>query len=426
MILIIGSGIAGLSAAYTLKQNRIDNQIIESRNTYGGLLDSIHFNGFRFDRAIHLSFADQPEVRAIFDQTPYITHKPESKNFDREYWLRHPVQNNLEPLPIEEKIELIKGFIERSEVEVNNYKDWLIYQYGKPFAEKYPLKYTLKYWTVDASELGLDWIGSRMYRASIDEVLRGAMTENTENVYYAKEMRYPIKGGYKAFLTPLIEEAAIQYNSKVTAINLQTKQLTINGNKIIDYSLLINTMPLPLLIQLIKDVPEQVKIASQKLWATSLDLISVGFNKSDVPKDLWFYIYDEDILASRVYSPSIKSSENCPEGKSSVQFEIYSSSNKPMNYSKEELKDNCKYALKKMGIANEEDIEFMKHDKIDYGNVVFYNGMEQDRAIVMDWLSLQGIFSAGRFGEWDYFWSHQAMESGFRAADKLIKIKERY
>jgi protoporphyrinogen oxidase len=419
-IVIIGSGIAGLSASYILKQNGIGSQIIESRNSYGGLLDSIHFNGFRFDRAIHLSFADQPEVRAIFDQTPYIAHKPESKNFDREYWLKHPVQNNLEPLPVEEKIELIKGFIERPEVEVNNYKDWLIYQYGKPFAEKYPLKYTLKYWTVDANELGLDWIGSRMYRVSIDEVLRGAMTANTENVYYAKEMRYPLKGGYKAFLTPLVEEATIEYNSEVTSINLQAKQLTINGKQIINFSSLINTMPLPMLIERIHNVPDNVKTAAKKLWATSLDLISVGFNKAAIPKDLWFYIYDEDILASRVYSPSIKSLENCPEGKSSVQFEIYSSSNKPMNYSKDELKQNCIYALKKMGLANEEDIEFLKHDKIEYGNVVFYNDMEQDREIITDWLTEQGIYLAGRFGEWDYFWSHQAMESGFKAAEKLL------
>ena len=422
--LILGAGIAGLSAAYKLKQNGFDSQIIESKKSYGGLLDSIHYNGFRFDRAIHLSFADQPDVRAIFDQTPYIIHKPESKNFDREHWLRHPVQNNLEPLPVEEKIELIKGFIERPEVEVNNYKDWLIYQYGKPFAEKYPLKYTLKYWTVDASELGLDWIGSRMYRVSVDEVLRGAMTANTENVYYAKEMRYPKKGGYKAFLTPLIADAFIQYESEVTSINLDTKQLTLNGNQIIHFSSLINTMPLPLLIERIQNVPDNVKTAAEKLWATSLDLISVGFNKADIPKDLWFYIYDEDILASRVYSPSIKSPENCPEGKSSVQFEIYSSCKRTMNYSKDELKENCIYALKKMGLANEEDLEFMKHDTIDYGNVVFYNGMEKDRAIVTDWLLEQGIVSAGRFGEWDYFWSHQAMESGFRAAEKLIKTNQ--
>lgn len=419
-IAIIGAGIAGLSAAYKLQQNGYSVKIYEQRSTYGGLLDKIEHNGFRFDRAIHLSFADQPEVREIFDQTPYFKHNPESKNFDREFWLRHPVQNNLEPLPVEEKVDIIKGFVNRPDIALNNYRDWLYYQYGESFSLRYPVKYTRKYWTVPPEELGVDWIGNRMYRPSLDEILRGAFTRDTDNVYYAKEMRYPKSGGYKSFLDPLVENANISYGLELTEIDLVNKVLLFTNGHTEEFDYIINTIPLPKLAETVKSAPTSVLAAAKNLWSTKVDLVSIGFNKPDIPKDLWFYIYDEDILASRVYSPSIKSPDNAPEGKSSVQFEIYSSVEGPLAQSIEELKDNCVYALQKMKIANDDDIEFVKHDVIDFGNVVFYKGMEGDREIVREWAKRENIFLAGRFGCWEYYWSHQAMKSGFDAADNLI------
>ena len=157
----------------------------------------------------------------------------------------------------------------------------------------------------------------------------------------------------------------------------------------------------------------------QKLWQPrSIWCRLVLVN--DIIKELWFYIYDEDIWASRAYSPSVKSPANCPPQTSSLQFEIYSSHAKPQSNSVEALKENCIYGLEKMGLATRDEIALIEHDRIDFGNVVFYNGMEQDRAIVLDWLDDKPVFSAGRFGEWDYFWSHQSMESGFKAANAII------
>jgi len=299
----------------------------------------------------------------------------------------------------------------------------LIYQYGKPFAEKYPIKYTKKYWTVEASQLGVEWIGNRMHRPDIDQVLHGAMNKETGNFYYTKEMRYPKKGGYKAFLDPIVDESCIKYNYSLHSILPSQKKLIFKNSFEVNYDHIVSTIPLPELVNKIKtSIPKNVIDAANRLWATSVDLISVAFNKPDIPKHLWFYIYDEDILASRVYSPSIKSPDNCPTGKSSIQFEIYQSKNNQNETSSSKLKENCLFAIKKMNLATEDDIEFMLHDKIEHGNVTFYSGMESDRDLVLKWLRSLGIHVAGRFGEWEYFWSHQSMESGFKAADQIMSI----
>lgn len=420
-ICVIGAGIAGLGVSYYLKERRVACTVYESKHEYGGLLNNFEVNGFRFDNAVHLSFADTASTREIFDQTPYYTHRPESKCFEVDRWLRHPVTNNLYPLAVEEKVELIKGFVNRPEIKVDNYSDWLNYQYGYALAERYPLAYTKKYWTVDAKDLGIEWIGNRMHRTTLDEVLKGAMTPETENVYYAKEMRYPKTGGYKSFLDPLLESSEIIYNHELEHLDIEKKSLTFSAGQVVTFDHLVTTMPMPQLIERTSDAPEVVRDAAKKLFSTRVDLVSVGFNRPDVPKDLWFYIYDRDIYASRAYSPSIKSPDSCPIGCSSLQFEIYSSKSSTDQYSSEELKSNCIYALKKLGLAEVRDVAVVHHKQLPFGNVVFYKGMEMDRKIVRDWLTSKDIVCAGRFGTWDYLWSHQALQSGFEAAEKILE-----
>ncbi len=420
-IVILGAGIAGISAAYHLKKAGIDSTIFEANSQKGGLLDNFLIDGFRFDNAIHLSFATEPEVRKVFDPTPHTAHPAVSWCWDNEQWLKHPVQNNMFPLEASQRVDLISGLVERPNIEINNYQDWLIYQYGEPIATRWQLPYTEKYWTLPASELGIGWIGNRVRRADIKEVLHGAFTTETPSYYYATEMRYPKQGGYKAFIEPMISEVDIHCEYKATKIFIDNKEVQFENGESSSYDQLINTMPLPELIKIIDNVPDNVCEAAATLFATSVDLISVAFNKADVQPHLWFYIYDKEILAARAYSPSIKSADNVPNGHSSLQFEIYSSPKNPQTHSPEEMKANTMMALKKMGlIENDNEILFMHHKQLPWGNVVFDLGMEERRDLVLDWLKQVGIQTAGRFGEWAYLWSNQAFMSGMRASQKIL------
>ena len=410
-VMILGAGIAGLGAALKAREMGREAIIFEANNRAGGLLDNFEIQGFLFDNAVHLSFAKEPLVRKIFDQVDYYTHPTDAKNFDQDKWLKHPVQNNLYPLSASEKVKLLKSFLNRKELKKDDYESWLRHQYGDAIAERYPIRYTQKYWDTHASELSTTWIGNRMRRAELDEILFGSLTPKTPNTYYTKEVRYPKKGGFRAFIEKLIDQSSIEYNNRAVELDLDSNIVSFKNGLKVEYKTLVSSIPLPEMVSITKKVTPKVLKASQTLKATSIDLISVGFNKPLI-KDLWFYIYDEDILASRAYSPSIKSPNNAPEGNSSLQFEIYSRGTKSQ-FKKEDLIENVIYALKKMKIADKEDIIFTHHKHLRYGNVIFDIGMEKNRNLARSIFKSQDIQMIGRFGEWDYLWSNQSLMSGY-------------
>lgn len=419
---VLGAGIAGLAASHAAAALGRDCVLYEAAPRAGGLLDSITVHGYRFDRAVHLSFADQPEVRAFFDQTEHATFAPSPRCVEHPYWLKHPVQNNLYPLPVDQRIELIQGFVERPDTPAGNYKEWLIGQYGRPISARYAERYTEKYWTVPAEKLGIDWVGPRIHRPALPEVLLGAMTEDTPSVYYAPQMRYPARGGYRAFIEPLIAQADIRLDHRLCRIDVQSRHLHFTNGEWAGYERLISTLPLPVLAGMVDGMPESIRQDADSLVATTVDLVCIGIARRDVFKDLWFYIYDDDIAAARASCPGVQAADNCPPGCSSIQFEIYGSSRRPVAQSVQALQRNCVQALQKWGFATESDIAVIHHQHVPYANVVFEQGMEQRRNRVLDWLASLGIASAGRFGEWDYLWSHQAFQSGAYAARRVLAV----
>lgn len=118
-IAILGGGIAGLGAAYRAANLNRKAVIFESRNSAGGLLDNFSIDGFRFDHAVHLSFANKNHIaRKVFDKTKYLTHPSDSYCIEGDYKLKHPVQNNLFPLPLNERFKLVSSFLRRPKIKI--------------------------------------------------------------------------------------------------------------------------------------------------------------------------------------------------------------------------------------------------------------------------------------------------------------------
>lgn len=421
-IIILGGGIAGISAGYHLTLKNIENVVYEKNESWGGLCDNFQIGkGFRFDTFVHLSFAKNDYVKNLFAKsTDYHTHKAISYNYYKGMWLKHPVQNNLNQLSTEEKIKIIIDFINKPIGDSpNNYKDWLLYQFGNYFTDNFPGIYTQKYWTLPAEKLTTDWLSGRFSLPPLDNLLKGAFEIQEENFYYAQEMLYPVKGGYKSFLNEMAINSNIKTNKEASLISIKHKKVSFTDGTEDHYDKLISSIPIPELIKRIKDVPKSVLKASEKLFATSGQLVSIGFNRPDVPPYLWFYIYDKDILPARAYSPSLKSPDNSPIGKSSLQFETYFSKYSSIKTPADDLIEHIINKGKKMKLWTNNDIEITDYREVPYANVVFDFVRNKNLSLVHSYLDKIGISYIGRFGEWNYLWSDQSLLSGKKAAENV-------
>ena len=414
---ILGAGIAGISAAYHLKQKGENSVIFEKDNDWGGLCGFFEINGFRFDRFVHFTFAKDEKIAELFAKSsPLYAHPPVSYNYWRGCWLKHPAQNNLAPLPIEEKVKIIDSFVNRPRkdvAEISDYAEWLRVQYGDYFAENFPFAYTRKYWGVEAKQLETKWVGSRLHVSPLPEVLRGAFAEQQENFYYTKFMNYPKKGGFRSIMNECRKGLDIRLNKKAVRIDTAAKQVEFADGTVENYDNLISSLPLPEIIKMISDVPENVQNAAKQLRWTCGYQVSLGFNRPDVAKYLWFYIYDEDVPPARVYSPNLKSPDNAPKGCSSLQAEVFFANDAKIADKDEVLRQTVS-KLKEICQFKDSDVVVKDIRFEPYANIIFTPEIYESRKVVREWLQAQGIKTIGRFGEWDYLWSHQAFESGMK------------
>lgn len=413
--IILGSGISGISAGYHLKRKGEDVVIYEKDNDWGGLCSNFTIDGFRFDKFVHFTFSNDEYISKLFEESsPTYAHPSVSSNYYKGYWLKHPAQNNIAPLPIDEKVEIIKGFINRktkSIEKIENYEEWLRVQYGDYFAENFPMVYTKKYWGLQAKDLETKWVGNRMHSPDIDEVLKGSYETQDENFYYTSYMKYPKKGGFRSILNKCREGLDIRFNKEVVKIDTAAKTVFFKDGTSANYTRLISSLPLPEIVKMIDNCPDYVLNSANNLHNTCGYMVSLGFKRPDVAKHLWFYIYDEDILSSRVYSPSMKSIDNVPNGCSSLQAEIFFDC-KAKIPSKEDVMQNTIEKLVSIGLFKEDEIVVKDIRFEKYANITFDKDIYKNRKVVLDYIQSQNIESIGRFGRWEYYWTHQAFKSG--------------
>ncbi len=426
---ILGSGMAGCGAAQRLRAEGLDHIVYDKRSFPGGHTASHQFpEGFTLDEGPHVSFTENQRVKQLFSdnvQQDYAEHHATVNNYWQGCWIKHPVQCNLHGMPPELVVKVIEDFVEARQIvgpSIDNYEQWLRASYGNTFAETFPMKYTKKYHTTEASNLTIDWIGPRLYRPSLEEVLRGALTPNSPDVHYITKFRYPRRGGFVSFIQPLLEQAPLQLNHELVRIDPRANTVYFANGVVDTYDQLISSIPLPALIPLIDGAPDDVCRAAELLACSEVVVVSVGVRRSDPIDAHWSYFYDDDIFFTRLSTPHLQSRSNVPDQCACLMAECYYSDKyRPLDRKPQECIAPVIADLHKCSLLEEGDEIVFRHAMhLKYANVIFDHDRVAALDIVRGYLDDIGITPCGRYGLWAYIWTDQAFLSGDKAAQRVI------
>ena len=191
-ILILGAGLAGLSAAWHLQRLGIDCQIFEKETEVGGLCRSKKINGFTFDCDGHLlHFKHSYNLQLVKDLLGknIIRHKRSAWIYSFGRFSRYPFQANLYGLPkavVKDcLLEFIKLHRNGSKIKENtSFRQWIDKTFGKGIVRHFMIPYNTKFWTVPLDELTCEWIDGFIPVPTLNQIIECTIKESRQNLGY--------------------------------------------------------------------------------------------------------------------------------------------------------------------------------------------------------------------------------------------------
>lgn len=420
--LILGAGLTGLSTAYHLQQaGKTDFLVVEQEEQPGGLCRSIQKEGFTFDYSGHLLHLHTPYgkklVRALL--------KDNLCRVRRSAWIDtqgvrvpFPFQAHLYALPPHIRQACADGLLkQKAPAKISNFKDWAIASFGTGIYNYFFRPYNTKLWGISPRHLTCDWCGTFIARPSRKEVLKSLKQKPTRTFGYNDSFYYPKAGGCGALVHALAKHISqLQTRARVTQIDLTKKIARVNG-KIIHFDYLINTLPLPHFLKLLKDKPILAQLA-KRLKAAPILVYQVAL-RGKGKKFSWIYCPDPKDPFFRVGQQSSFSSKNAPKGCRSFYVEL------PGTYRPGKLLEKQIWnALLQKGIITEYDEKlFSFWQKLPTAYALYDMHRAKTVRTILTQLEKQGCYCAGRYGKWEYSFMETSILQGREMAQQLLSTE---
>jgi protoporphyrinogen oxidase len=429
---VLGGGLAGLTAAYTLQQGgESDWLLLEKELEPGGHARSVVVDGYVFDFGPHILFSNDAEMEALIrdllgenmraqERQAFIYHAA------YDLYTRFPFQAHLYGLPIELVRECLVELVEaverraRNGFAPTNYEEWMRAMFGDGIADQLMIPYARKICTVEPSVMDFNWIGRRVPTPDVERIVTGALTDEVAQVGATSHFWYPWEGGISSLGTALAQRVTgIELGREMAAVDVDRRVLRLADGDEVGFDRMVFTLPLCFLPRWFEKLPAAVADACAGLEYQGIFNVNVGVDRSVLSDKHWIYFYEDEFPYHRLSFPANFSPKNVPDGKSSVSTEVAYSRHRPLE--RETMLERTVASLRGAGIIDAEDeIELVHAEEILPAYVIYDLAHGRNVATIREWLLEQRIWTAGRFGEWQYFNMDHSMASGKAAADAIL------
>ena len=445
-IIILGGGLAGLSAGQSLTNAGFGVQVFERAAVVGGLSKTIERNGFRFDLGGHRFFTTDAVVDGCVRDllgNELVTVARSSKIHMRGKFFDYPLKplNAMFGLGVSTTARIIADYLRESarrkvrKDEIISLEDWVVANFGRTMFDIYFKEYSEKVWGIGCDRISAAWVAQRIKGLSLGKAIQNAFFKFTGRglATLTDTFLYPSRG-IGRIADRLREEIEVR-NDVVTDADV----LHVNhaGGRITDIRIrhrgtvrriagdeFISSIPLNMLVNLLHpEPPLAVREAAAQLKFRDLVVVAVMVDREQVTDQTWIYIPEQHIPFGRIHEPTNWSRAMAPAGKSLLVMEYFSYRGDAVwSMDEQMLADLTIDHLAKLGFLGRGEVIDTMVVRVPKAYPLFEIGYrDRVEALLAFFDEFENLEIAGRSGMFRYYNMDAALRSGMDAAERIVR-----
>ena len=403
---ILGAGITGLSVARFL-QGTYEVEILEKNSVCGGIARTRDVNGIAYHTVGGRCFNSKyPEIMDfVFNQVLPRTEWNEIQRLSKiqiaggEFM--YPIEFSIKEIyhhNPELALQITSDFLSTTDNgQYSHLAEWFTKKFGKTLANLYFIPYNTKIWHMNPYEMDPQWVQDKLPIPDKKSFFEALIATKTDNMPHAR-FYYPKSNNQNTFIEALAQGINIKYNEEIHTIKYPpvTKKWIVNNCH--QYDILINTTPIDQLPFVIENCPENVKEAAKMLRYNKISNI---LWQTQPTNKTWTYLPESSTIFHRFIHI----------GSYHKPIQAYSVSESIGEHSYEELVND--------GKNNPFLIEPLAYNQSEHAYVVFDQNYKYAVPHILTYLTQIGLYSIGRFGEWQYYNMDVCMKRSMELAKKI-------
>lgn len=427
-VLIIGGGLAGLSAGKAL-EGRKSYLVAERENRPGGLSATVKKGAFNFDYSGHLLHLRWPRTTELILgalKGNCARLRRDARIYAHKSWTPYPFQANLSGMPAKVKAECVSGFLKAYNAGggapgdgTEPFSRWTRRVFGDGISRHFMLPYNAKLWSYPLERLTTEWCAPFVPMPKPEEVIEGAYGKKAEGLGYNTVFHYPKTGGIGALANAFASGlGGLRLGLEVESVNLKKGVAQVRHFGPVHFSRLINTSPLNSFVAMAEDAPAAVRRAAAALRHNTVYVLNLGVKgaKSDMH---WGYFPGAEFPFYRAGIASNFSRSLAPRGCASFYIEL-ATAGEPLDLASAEAE--IVRGLKACGlIKSASQVVEKLWLKIPCAYVIYNKERARALPVIEGWLKARRARSIGRYGAWKYSFMEESVKEGLEAAQALLK-----
>jgi len=442
---VLGGGLAGLSAAWKLSENGSDVVVIEKESGVGGLARTCSFGDLRYDFGPHrFHTKDNGLLRTIekLCRGDLILRERKSQICLKGKLIDYPLRarNAFFSLGFSTSVRILWDYFSIRlrnmffPIPDSSFESWTIKRFGKALYDIYFGPYTAKIWGITPVSISKDWAAQRISLMSLGDAIRRALFRSKEVPRtYVSTFYYPTRGigeiperiadeivrkGGKIILNSKVIEVKVN-SRRVEAVMYEGKE----GRKSVQCDHVISSIPLIELTSVLQPKPPlDILEASRRLQYRAIVFVYVVLRMEHVTQNQWIYFPEADVMFNRVSEPKNFSSEMTPENETILCVET--TCDKGDEIWNSDDGDLCKRVVdglqKKIVEMPKADQWFVR--RVEYAYPLYAKGYETDLKEMRSYLSsIENLMLIGRNGLFRYSNMDHSMLMGILAAKSILE-----